>query len=671
MLTKKTLKSVVKSLKAINSRTKACCIVLVLCCVNFHGIYAHSDTLKLTRWSIKNSASSEAIQFEGAKNILHVLRENAPNPKLKPRFSEESRRFHDSVASLEHTIKAVFDLTNKPYGEVELELNYLQTFTEIWLNRVLIARTNNAFRKWIFRIDAALLKKQNNELEITFYPPREQILHSGALPFFSYPADNQTDSIKTAPFIRQPQQEFGWDFAFPEIYTGFRVCPLLRFTGLAAISQIAIETIRIDSSEAQLKAQIRLLKFTGKQLFMHAKGAFGTTRKMRVSATDTAFTFFHASPELWWPRGSGKRPFYPITIYLTNAENHIIDSLNTHYAVRTVRLIQQQDSIGHSFYFEVNGKPIYMQGANVVMPNEPFEGERKSGLSNKELNFVLSANMNMLRIWGGGTYLPEAFFEWADTAGILIWQDLMFACSYYPDSKEFESSVRQEIQQQVFRLIHHPSLALICGNNEIDVARKNWGWKEKYAYTSQVQNRLDSSYYRMFHRLIPESIQAVSDCVHYLPSSPVSNWGKEEDFAQGDNHDWGIWHGELPFDAISHRIPRFMSEYGFPSFPPAEVLEKYLGQMAKDINPEQLVLSYKGLNLLRRYLDSKGYPHHSLEELIKSSQEVQRWHYAKMKRLLNNSSPRCMGDLWWQLNDVSPVMSWSLLDINGNKKVHP
>lgn len=643
-------------------------LLLFLLIYNAPKLCAHSDTLKLTRWSIVHSAPSKAIQFEGAKNILHVLRENEANPKLKPRFSKESIVFHDSIASIAHTIKAVFDLTSRPYEEVELELNYLQTFTEIWLNRVLIGKTNNAFRKWIFRIDPSLLKKQNNELEITFYPPRERILHNGELPFFSYPADNQADSIKTAPFIRQPQQEFGWDFAYPEIYTGFRVCPELHFTGLAAIRKLAVETIRIDSSEAQLKAQIQLLNFSDKQIFIHAKGAFGTTLKMRVSGVDTAFTFFHASPELWWPRGSGKRPFYPITVYLTDTQNHVIDSVNTHYAIRNVRLIQEQDSIGRSFYFEVNGKPIYMHGANVVMPNEAFEGERESGLSSKELNYVLNANMNMLRIWGGGTYLPEAFFEWADTAGILIWQDLMFACSYYPGNKEFEANIREEIYQQVSRLIHHPSLALICGNNEIDVARKNWGWREKYRYTSHTQNLLDSVYLRMFQQLIPETIRSTSERVNYLASSPVSNWGKEEDFRQGDNHDWGIWHGEMPFDAISQRIPRFMSEYGFPSLPPVDVLEKYLGQNSDAINPEQLVLSYKGLNLLRRYLDSKGYPHHTLEELVTSSHEVQQWHYLKMKSLLNNPSRRCMGDLWWQLNDVSPVMSWSLLDMDGNEK---
>jgi len=643
-------------------------ILLFLLTVNLPPNYANADTLQLNSWTITNSSFSTPPRFEGAKNILHVLRENAPNPELKPRFSEASRIYHDSLASVEHSIKTIFDLRNRDFEIVELELNYLQTFTEIWLNRVLVGKTDNAFRKWNFRIPPSLLKNQNNELEITFYPPREQILHSGTLPFFSYPADNQADSIKTAPFIRQPQQEFGWDFAFPEIYTGFRVCPELHFTTNEGIRQIAVETLDIDSARATLRAHVQVRNYGGSEIYVSARGEFGSTPKTRVTGNDHVLYFEHKSPQLWWPKGSGEQAFYPITIYVTNAKNKLIDSLRSRYAVRTIKLIQESDSIGRSFYFEVNGKPIYMHGANAVMPNEPFEGGRACGLSIKELNFVLNANMNMLRIWGGGTYLPEAFFNWADTAGILIWQDLMFACSYYPDSKAFEATVQEEIQQQVFRLVQHPSLALICGNNEIDVARKNWGWKEKYAYSPQIQNRLDSSYYRMFHRLIPESIQAVSDHVNYLPSSPVSNWGKVEDFAQGDNHDWGIWHGELPFDALNQRVPRFMSEYGFPSFPPIEVLEKYLGQRSAAINPEQLVLSYKGLKLLRRYLDSKGYPHQTLEELLKSSHELQRWHYLKMKDLLNSPSHRCMGDLWWQLNDVSPVMSWSLLDMDGNEK---
>jgi len=630
-----------------------------------------SDTLKLSQWRVYNEGLETPIAFNGAQNLLHVIRENQANEALKARFSEASRMFHDSIASLEHTARCTFDLSPQQVKapSVRMEFNYLQTFCEIWLNRVLIGVTNNAFRTFTFSINRTLLREKNNELEIYFKPPREQILHSGVLPYFNYPADNQADSIKTAPFIRQPQQEFGWDFAFPEIYTGFRTCPELHFNETVSIRKLAVETQRIDSAGAAMRVKVKCYNLEKQQIFVHAKGDFGQSTKIPLKGEAAEIKFTHKNPALWWPRGSGNRPFYSLTVYLSNAQNKILDSIQTRYAIRSIQLIQAPDSIGTSFYFEVNGKPIYMQGANVVMPNEPFHKERLAGLSNKELDYVERSEMNMLRIWGGGTYLPDAFYNWADTAGILIWQDLMFACSYYPNNKEFEKNVMAEIEEQVFRLMHHPSLALICGNNEIDVARKNWGWSEKYAYSTEILNRLNLSYEQLFEILFSESIRSISTQLNYVPTSPISNWGKESDFESGDNHDWGIWHGELPFDALNKRIPRFMSEYGFPSFPPLRLLEQNLGIAAESIDAEQLVLSYKGLKLLIRYLDSKGYPHQNLAQLIQSSQELQMWHYRKMRMQLKNSKNRCMGDLWWQLNDVAPVMSWSLLDMEGNQKI--
>jgi beta-mannosidase len=630
-----------------------------------------TDTLHLTQWSVSNEGINSPIAFRGARNILHVIREAQSKETLKPRFSQESRAFHDSVASIEHTVQTAFDLTPKQLKSqvVELELNYLQTFTEIWINNVLIGKTNNAFRQFTFRVDLKLLKPKGNQLQIKLLPPREQILHNGSLQAFDYPADNQSDSIKTAPYIRQPQQEFGWGFAFPEIYTGFRVCPELHFGRITAIRKLAVETISVDTSAAQMAVHVQVRNFGKQALFLHAKGVFGLSTKFKMVSDNGSFQFLHRNPELWWPRGEGSRPFYSITVYVSNAKNEVLDSVISRYAVRTVKLVQEQDSIGQSFYFSVNGKAIYMEGANVVMPNEPFENERSAGLSAKELQYVLDSKMNMLRIWGGGTYLPEAFHDWADTAGVMIWQDLMFACSYYPDQKAFEDNVNEEVKQQTFRLIHHPSLALICGNNEIDVARKNWGWAQKYKYSEATLNRLNSSYERFFQEEIPNTINNVSTQVNYLASSPISNWGKPEDFTRGDNHDWGIWHGGLPFDAVSQRIPRFMSEYGFPSLPPLKILEKCLGLQPAEIQQESLVLSYKGLSTLKRYIQSKGYPSASLEETITSSQEIQKWHYIKMKQLLKSSNGRCMGNLWWQLNDVSPVMSWSLLDIEGNVKL--
>ena len=629
-----------------------------------------NDTLHLRHWELKPFGNEQPLHFTGARNILHVIRESQTNEALKARFSPQSRAFHDSIASLKHNISTRFKLNKTQIQSqvITLELDYLQTFVEVWLNNVLLGTTNNAFRRWSFRINPTLLREDDNLLELHFSPPREQILHEGSLQTFDYPADNQSDSIKTAPYIRQPQQEFGWDFAFPEIYTGFRVCPRLYFGDITEVLQASVETFSLDSAGAGMRLHLKVRNEGRQALFVSLRGEFGQIGAMPIQGNSGIIEFRHAQPELWWPRGSGNRLFYPLHIYLSNSRGEVLDSHQTRYAVRQVRLVQSPDSLGMSFFFELNGKPIYAEGANVVMPNEPFEQGREAGLSAKELAFVLDSKMNMLRIWGGGTYLPEAFYTWADTAGILIWQDLMFACSYYPDHKRFEENVAEEIKQQGFRLLHHPSLALICGNNEIDVARKNWGWAQKYRYSEAAQRRLDSSYTRMFEQEIPTILSRLSEKLNYLPSSPVSNWGKPDDFTKGDNHDWGIWHGGLPFDAVNQRIPRFMSEYGFPSFPPAELIERHLGAALSDSLLQSLVLSYKGIGTLKQYIRSKQFPMNTAGELLRSSQEVQQWHYRKMKAILRPSDGRCMGNLWWQLNDCSPVMSWSLLDMEGNPK---
>jgi beta-mannosidase len=180
----------------------------------------------------------------------------------------------------------------------------------------------------------------------------------------------------------------------------------------------------------------------------------------------------------------------------------------------------------------------------------------------------------MLRIWGGGTYLPDEFYKWADRNGVMIWQDFMFACSYYPLSKKLEKSIEHEIHYQTARIAKHACLALFCGNNEVDVARKNWGWPQKYRWTAEQTARLDSQYIQLFMKLLPDAVSLICPNVSYLHSSPVSNWGKPDDFNCGDNHDWGVWHGEMPLSSTYTRIPRFMSEYGLPSIPSAAIIEK-------------------------------------------------------------------------------------------------
>jgi beta-mannosidase len=640
--------------------------IVVLLLFMFSNLLRANDTLGLRHWKFLNDTS---IQFDGGANLNALVRmQNAiSRPELNARFSPEGQAFHDSVASLKHVIVSEFELNRNQRKSpvVELQLDYLQTFTDVYVNNHFIGKTDNAFRLWKFQLPRKLLKRRN-VLRIEFHPPRETASPL-AKRHIKLPADNQHDSIKTAPFIRQPQQEFGWDFCYPEIFTGFRVVPRLVFRKSQYIESLRVETESIAYGNARLSVHIRGSAKKRKNI-LHL--SVDTNQAIQVVLPrgdfDTIVEYRIPKARLWWPNGTHEGP----QLYTLNAvfQSNKPDTISFRFGVRTVDLIQEKDSIGTSFYFKINKEAIFMQGANVVMPNEVFEGDRSRGLSTKELNYITSTGMNMLRIWGGGTYFPDAFYDWADENGILIWQDFMFACTYYPVDDKMLDIMRPEITYQTERLSGHASLALFCGNNEIDVARKNWGWEKTHGYSIPKKRMLDSQYEFLFERFIPEIIANSKSNVPYLSSSPVSNWGDINDFNSGDNHDWGVWHGEMPLEESYARIPRFMSEYGFPSFPSIAVLEKYLGRPKADIQPSELVLSYKGIGLLQQYLMTENLRYQSLNDIIQSSQYLQAKHYKRMNQVLRNSKGKCMGTLFWQLNDVSPVMSWSVLDMDGNLK---
>jgi len=642
---------------------------LVLLLFFISGNLQANDTLGLRHWKFLKDTS---IHFDGGANLNSVLRiqKALSRPNLNARFSRESQAFHDSVASLEHTIISEFELdrSQRKASSIELQLDYLQTFTDIYVNDHFIGKTDNAFRLWKFILPRKIIKRRN-VIRIEFHPPRETVIPL-VKRTFELPADNQKDSIKTAPFIRQPQQEFGWDFCYPEIFTGFRVAPRLVFRKAQHIESMRVETKSIAYGNAWL--QIHLHGNAGKKkttLFLQADSTAAIQVVLPPGDFDTIIDYHIPKVRLWWPNRTHEGPqFYLLKAVL---QSNKYDTLSHKFGVRTVDLIREKDSIGTSFFFKINNEALFVQGANVVMPNEVFEGNRSCGLLKKELNYVTSTGMNMLRIWGGGTYLPDAFYDWADENGILIWQDYMFACTYYPVDDAMLDIMKPEIRYQTERLSAHPCLALLCGNNEIDVARKNWGWEQTHGYSVPQKRLLDSNYEFLFERFIPEILKETKSNVPYLASSPVSNWGKLSDFDSGDNHDWAVWHGELPLEEAYKRIPRFLSEYGFPSFPSLEILEKYIGLEYQFIEPSELVLSYKGIELMQRYLAQSMLPNQNLKDIIRSSQMLQAKHYKTINQVLRDSNGRCMGTLFWQLNDVSPVMSWSVLDLEGNPKWKP
>ena len=266
----------------------------------------------------------------------------------------------------------------------------------------------------------------------------------------------------------------------------------------------------------------------------------------------------------------------------------------------------------------------------------------------------------------------DIFYELCDKHGILVWQDFMFAGSLYPESEEFTANVTQEVIESIKRLRSHPCLALWCGNNEQEVAWKNWGWQKQFGYSPEDSSKIWNYQQYLFRDLIPKLVAEHSPTIDYTPTSPLSNWGTEENFKHGSMHYWGVWHGKEPFENFEKNVGRFMVEYGFQSFPSIETLKKTMNDSSLYLNSvvmQNRQKSYIGNGLIKEHIEQYYDTPSSFEEFVQLSQETQ----AKGLKMAIDAHIRkqthCMGTLFWQLNDCWPGPSWSVIDYYGNEKV--
>ena len=373
------------------------------------------------------------------------------------------------------------------------------------------------------------------------------------------------------------------------------------------------------------------------------------------------------NPELWWPNGLGEPHLYTAQAILKAGRR--TDTLTTRFGLRTLELVTEPDSIGESFFFRVNGVPVFMKGANVI-PLDHFSPRVTEEDYQALFRDVVDANMNMLRVWGGGIYEEDRFYELADEHGILIWQDFMFANGMYPGDSLFLANVRAEATHQVRRLRGHPSLALWCGNNEMDEGWKNWGWARNYD-TPEDSAAVWNAYEAIFHDLLPGVVAAEDPERRYWPSSPSLGWGNPESLNRGDSHYWGVWHGQEPFQVFAEKLPRFSSEFGFQGFPPMETLAAVTQPEDRALFDPTFLVHQKhpiGNELIKSYME-RDYPvPSSFEDFAYVSQLLQARGMRTAFEAHRRAKPRTMGTLYWQLNDTWPVVSWSSRDYFGRWK---
>jgi beta-mannosidase len=576
----------------------------------------------------------------------------------------------DSVQWVEHadwTYRCTFQAGPEIQGKRHVELIFkgLDTFADVYLNDSLLGHADNMFRIWSWPVEN-LLQPGDNKLTVTFHNAVAQGQRERAAYGPQLPADS--DPGGTSPYVRKAAYQFGWDFAPRLVGCGIWQDVELQGWNTARINGLRVEQrpdgtgVRVTIRPAILGSASTLEYWLDDELL--AEHQF----QEPADGSNPLFEFTVGGDQLWWPNGSGPQRLHRLRLVLKGRDGAVLDSREKRVGFRTVELRQEPDSIGRSFTFLVNGKPLFMQGANVVPPDLLPSRAGDRGWTDL-VAAARRAHMNMLRVWAGGIYPPEVFFNACDTAGILVWQDFMLA-NLVPAEGAFLDNIRQEAREQCERISLHPSAALFCGNNELEVAWNNWGWQAKYGLHGADSARVIQSNRHLWQQVLAAEAERCG--MPYTWTSPLSNWGNAAGLRSGDLHYWGVWHGDAPLAAYKDNVGRFVSEYGFQSWPDSALLARY-------IDPDQLYLGSRALRFRQRsyktdapiyqaILERTGRRPTTLGAFIKASQAVQADACTLAIEAQQAARPRCMGTLVWQLNDCWPGPSWSLMDVEGRWK---
>ena len=555
-----------------------------------------------------------------------------------------------------------FDVSSTILNKENIDLNFegLDTYAQVYLNDSLILSSNNAFRN--YKVPVKDLVLLNNSLSIKFTPTHiKEEIEKNKLGY-TLPEGRRI-------FTRKAQFQYGWDWG-PSLNTiGIWKGVSLNAWNDAKIEHVYLKKKSYTKDQAKITAKITLsdppkeptlivLSIAGKDFSLPIQA--GNEKK----EFDVPLTI--DNPKFWWPHNLGEPYLYEVDIKLRKGAV-VTDNVKVNHGVRNVSLISDDDQYGQSFYFMINGIPVYMKGANYI-PQHSLQNRVTNAHYENLLQDVVDANMNMLRVWGGGIYENNIFYDLCDRKGILVWQDFMYACAMYPGDEPFLRNAEKEAEDQLLRLRNHPSIVLFCGNNENSEGWHRWGWQN--GKTKAQKDKIWADYLKLFDSILPNQVAKYTD-VDYWESSPKYGRGNPKYQSEGDAHDWWVWHDAYPFEHFEDFVPRFMSEFGFQSFPSADVM-KFINQSdgiqidTKAIRSHQK--HHRGFELIDLYMGRDYLIPDNDEDYIFLSQLVQARGMRIGIEAHRRAKPYNMGTLYWQLNDCWPGISWSSIDHFGNWK---
>jgi beta-mannosidase len=653
---------------------------LIISSLTYSLAFSQTVTFQITgvdaNWKFRRAGDSNWLQAKVPGTVHTDLMKNQiiQDPYFGDR-EKEVQWIENNDWEYQTNFECPAELLTK--NNFEFQFNGLDTYADVYLNDSLILQSENMFRTYKVRIDKSQLRS-NNILLIRFHSPIKKGKEAASLLPFPLAGD-----VDGKAFTRKAQYQYGWDWGPRLLTSGIWQSITLTSWSTINLRDAYVVTKFVSDEKATLDLKLTIESETSlellTQIIVDTESAQNVLSKLQIKPGLQEYTipFEINHPIRWNCNGMGIPYLYNIQFAATTSKPSITLSRKIRFGIRTIEVVQEKDSLGQSFYFRINGRPVYVKGANYIpphnfMPSVTIDDYRSI------IDDAVSVNMNMIRVWGGGVYADDAFYDLCDEKGLLVWQDFMFAGAMVPGDSDFVENVSMEVIDHVQRLRHHPSIALWCGNNEIDEAWHNWGWQAQYKYTNAVQDELWGNYKKLFHHIIPGILAQYDSARFYWPSSPSIGWGRKESLLQGDSHYWGIWWGKEPFENYNSKVGRFMSEYGFQALPAIATIEKFTdaqdrrlenkgpNRFSKVMNAHQKHPA--GFETIDEYLKRDYKAPKDFNSYVYVSQLLQRDGIATAIEAHRRAKPYCMGTLYWQLNDCWPVTSWSSRDYFGNWK---
>jgi len=662
-----------------------------------------SSQLLSSDWQFRATGNTAAIPEKDKSNVQQwhpaqvpgVVQTDLLRNRLIPDPFNRDNEFRLQWIGLtdwEYQTEFQADAATLGHEHVDLVFAGLDTLADVYLNDQAILHSDNMFRHW--RIAAKpLLKPGTNTLRVVFHSAVEKMLpYVKSLPYVlpsisTHNFGNEED-IATAPYTRKAPYQYGWDWGPRFMTEGIWQPVRLEMWDALRIDDFHIHQQKVSADAAILTAELDIEaghpttatlalahgELSGPQLTGRETNDGTQTLQLDAGMNHVSFPIRIAAPKLWYPVGYGAQSRYRFSATIRLGKKVEAARSEVKTGLRSIELHRVADQWGKSFEFVINGITVFSKGADVI-PFDSFPNRVTPEIHRKILQAARDAHMNMIREWGGGYYESDDFYDICDELGIMVWQEFMFGGDMIPGDVAFQENVREEAIEQIKRLRDHPSIVIWCGNNEVETGWHSWEDRQEFkeAISPKIRDRVWQDYMVMFADILKSSVSQYADPVPYWPSSPSANFEEIPDNQHnGDMHYWAVWHHQAPAQDYTTQFPRFMTEYGFQSFPEMRTIRSFANKPGdfdirstvmqahqKNKGGNERILTY----MLREYREPKDFP-----AFVYLSQ-VQQAEIIKIgAEHLRRQRPRTMGSLYWQLNDCWPVASWASIDYYGRWK---